>query len=47
MSAEYNKNIKVKDSHIRFYDEDDLSFLNIESKIEIGPRNIYMIKGGK
>jgi len=44
---EYDKNIQVKDSHIRFYDEDDLDYLEIESKIEIGPRNIYYVKGGK
>ena len=41
---EYDKNIQVKDSHIRFYDDNDLDYLGIESKIEIGPRNIFYVR---
>jgi len=41
---EYDKNIKIKDSHIRFYDENDLSFLKIESTIELNCHNMFFIR---
>ena len=41
----YKYNAKIRDAHIKFYDENDLDFVNIVSKIEIGPRNIFIIGG--
>lgn len=40
----YDKTARLQDKHIRFYDENDLNFLNILSKIEIGPRNLFIIQ---
>lgn len=40
----FNKNVRIQDKHMRFYDYDDLNYLNILSKIEIGPRNLFIVQ---